>query len=500
MMCNSLIVFLMRLKSMIYSTAMLVVGAFSSCSQRESMDEMVSGTGTETVRIKIQMSPGMLTSRTPVIGPDEDNIDQDGMQHVTYVQLLVFKQEGDYYNLVYNAPVNWSENIPEDIYLGRSGAEGYHPLSENLFEYGEQYCLVAIGLDASKGYADAAEKSFLSDLIIPKTLAGNSVDAYLFSIELLLYNSFSIANDKIVFPGISGYFPVPDENLEYDINPIARSEFFAGCTYVKGQKNMPEITVRAERRVAGVKAYLKGIPQQIGGTDVRYIAIGTGPNGDFPTRYNVAIPLLPIDSDGAEYKDYIPNDEDNIYEEGMFPIIAPLPENNETFQSRAIGGSGDDEPSLENYPDEDLIEVNEGVVTLMGYLPPVVFSPDETGSNSTMMLYLLDEDYNVLSSKKIVHLSESEIASSRAGTGIIDRPITYPYDSRYHYPIMANHFYRIGTPDNPVDLDASEAEIVVSIDEFQDEYYGGHLGEENPNGVNIDTSWGNHDGGNLVEK
>lgn len=490
----------MRLKSMIYSTAMLVVGAFSSCSQRESMDEMVSGTGTETVRIKIQMSPGMLTSRTPVIGPDEDNIDQDGMQHVTYVQLLVFKQEGDYYNLVYNAPVNWSENIPEDIYLGRSGAEGYHPLSENLFEYGEQYCLVAIGLDASKGYADAAEKSFLSDLIIPKTLAGNSVDAYLFSIERLLYNSFSIANDKIVFPGISGYFPVPDENLEYDINPIARSEFFAGCTYVKGQKNMPEITVMAERRVAGVKAYLKGIPQQIGGTDVRYIAIGTGPNGDFPTRYNVAIPLLPIDSDRAEYKDYIPNDEDNIYEEGMFPIIAPLPENNETFQSRAIGGSGDDEPSLENYPDEDLIEVNEGVVTLMGYLPPVVFSPDETGSNSTMMLYLLDEDYNVLSSKKIVHLSESEIASSRAGTGIIDRPITYPYDSRYHYPIMANHFYRIGTPDNPVDLDASEAEIVVSIDEFQDEYYGGHLGEENPNGVNIDTSWGNHDGGNLVEK
>lgn len=76
----------------------------------------------------------------------------------------------------------------------------------------------------------------------------------------------------------------------------------------------------------------------------------------------------------------------------------------------------------------------------MGYLPPVVFSPDETGSNSTMMLYLLDEDYNVLSSKKIVHLSESEIVSSRAGTGIIDRPITYPYDSRYHYPIMANHF------------------------------------------------------------
>lgn len=494
-MYNSLMVFLMKLKNMIYSTVMLVVGVFSSCSQRESMDEIVGGTGAEAVRIKIQVSPGMLATRTPVIGPDEDDVDRDGMQHVTYVQLLVFKQEENFYNLVYNAPVNWSENIPKDINLGRNEAVGYHPISEDLFEPGVQYCLVAIGLDASKGYEGTPEESSLT---IPPALAGNSVDAYLSSIELLLSDHFSIVNDKIVFPGISGNFPVEDENCE--INPIARSEFFAGCTYVTGQKNMPEITVRAERRVAGVKAYLKGIPQQIDDTKVTYIAIGTGPNEDFPTRYNVAIPLLPIDSDGAEYKDYIPNDEDNIYEEGMFPIIAPLPENMETFQSRAIGGGGPDDDEPENYPDEDLIKVNEGVVTLMGYLPPVVFSPDETRSNSTMMLYLLDKDYNVLSSKKIVHLSKSEIASSRAGTGIIDRPITYPYDSRYHYPIMANHFYRIGTPDNPVDLDASEAEIVVSIDEFQDEYYGGHLGDNEGEGVNMDTSWGNHNAGNLEGK
>lgn len=487
----------MKLKNMIYSTVMLAVGVFSSCSQRESMDEIVGGTGAEAVRIKIQVSPGMLATRTPVIGPDEDDVDRDGMQHVTYVQLLVFKQEEDSYSyrLVYNAPVNWSENIPKDIILGRNEAVGYHPISEDLFDPGVQYCLVAIGLDASKGYEGTPEESSLT---IPPALAGNSVDAYLSSIERLLNAPFSIVNNKIVFPGISGNFPVEDENCE--INPIARSEFFAGCTYVTGQKNMPEITVRAERRVAGVKAYLKGIPQQIDDTKVDYIAIGTGPNKDFPTRYNVAIPLLPIDSDGAEYKDYIPNDEDNIYEEGMFPIIASLlPENMETFQSRAIGGGGPDDDEPENYPDKDLIKVNEGVVTLMGYLPPVVFSPDETRSNSTMMLYLLDKDYNVLSSKKIVYLS-SEIVSSRAGTGIIDRPITYPYDSRYHYPIMANHFYRIGTPDNPVDLDASEAEIVVSIDEFQDEYYGGHLGDNEGEGVNMDTSWGNHNAGNLEGK
>lgn len=487
----------MKLKNVIYAAVMMAVGVFSSCSQQEPIGEPAGETGGESVQIKIRMTSGMLASRTPVIGPDEDEDDRDGKQHVTYVQLLVLKEETDGYTLVYNAPVDWSSNISVDndgIVLGQSQAAATHTISGDRFTEGK-YCFLAIGLDASSGYNSAPGDGY-SPLYIPSDLAGNSVEAYLWGICFLFGDKIPKLQDgKINFPYVDGSYSDTEETY----NPIARSEFFAGCTYVTYPNNS-DITVTAERRVAGVKAYLKGIPEKIGEEDVKYVAIGTGPTKDTPTRYNVAIPLLPIDSDGAEYKDYIPNDEDNIYEEGMFPIIAPLPENMETFQSRAIGGGGPDDDEPENYPDEDLIEVNEGVVTLMGYLPPVVFSPDETRSNSTMMLYLLDESYNVLSSKKIVHLSTENTPLSRAGTGIIDKPVTYPYDSRYHYPIMANHFYRIGSKDNPVDLDASEAEIVVSIDEFQDEYYGGHLGEENPNGVNIDTSWGSHDGGNLVEK
>lgn len=146
-------------------------------------------------------------------------------------------------------------------------------------------------------------------------------------------------------------------------------------------------------------------------------------------------------------------------------------------------------------PDEELIDKSytEGL-SVMGYLPPVAFPAAETGSNSTLMLYLMNEYYVVVSSKKIVQNSKVQLPASREGTGII------PEDSRYHYPIMANHFYRIGTPDNPVDLDASEAEIVVSIDEFQDEYYGGHLGDNEGEGVNMDTSLGNHNAGNLEGK
>lgn len=183
-----------------------------------------------------------------------------------------------------------------------------------------------------------------------------------------------------------------------------------------------------------------------------------------------------------------------------YPIIVPI-NNDETAGEKCIGrgrtgGSG---VVLTPLPDEELIDKSytEGL-SVMGYLPPVAFPAAETGSNSTLMLYLMNEYYEVVSSKKIVQNSKVQLPASREGTGII--PEEGEYDSRYHYPIMANHFYRIGTPDNPVDLDASEAEIVVSIDEFQDEYYGGHLGDNEGEGVNMDTSWGNHNAGNLEGK
>lgn len=490
----------MKLKNVIYAAVMMAVGVFASCSQQEPIGEPAGETGGESVQIKIRMTSGMLASRTPVIGPDEDAADYDGMQHVTYVQLLVLKEETDGYTLVYNAPVDWSGNIKVDddgIVLGQSQAEAAHTISGDRFTEG-QYCFLAIGLDASSGYNSAPDYGY--DLLnIPSDLAGNSVDAYLWSICFFSWDKIPKLQDgKINFPYVGGFYPDTEETY----NPIARSEFFAGCTYVTYPNNS-DITVTAERRVAGVKAYLKGIPEKIGENAVKYVAIGTGPTKDTPTRYNTAIPLLPIDPVDGNYMDYSPNDVGYEYVKGTYPIIAPLPDNaviDGTPSSRASGGGGTGGDNPDNYPDDELIDVNNGVVTLMGYLPPVVFSSDETGSNSTMMLYLLDESYNVLSSKKIVHLSTENTPLSRAGTGIIDKPVTYPYDSRYHYPIMANHFYRIGSKGNPVNLDASEAEIVVSIDEFQDEYYGGHLGGGDPDGVNIDTSWGDHDAGNLDNK
>lgn len=92
-----------------------------------------------------------------------------------------------------------------------------------------------------------------------------------------------------------------------------------------------------------------------------------------------------------------------------------------------------------------------------------------------------------------------------AGTG------AEAYDPLY-YPLLANHFYSIGsrhfsiregTPvletDSPVDLqDEASAALVIQLESSWYEYYGGEIGNPSP-GVMLDPAWGEHPGGELCE-
>lgn len=475
---------------------LLIAGLLPACTEREFSDgNGFEGTDMDSIRINIQIKSSTVLSRTPVIDPGDDDENGNGKQHVTYVHLYMFQLNNDKYTLVYDSPVDWTQNLPTSD-MGEELKEGTHAIPTDRFNADVPYYFVVVGLDASSGYPgyEGSENE--------GQLAGNSADAYWNSIKGLMdkEESYSCNLDKSPsFPVIKGETMKEIENGA--INPIPRSELFAGGTYVENIKN-GAITIVANRRVAGIKAYFKGVPKTIGEDRVCYLALGTGPLDTYRcySRYNHCLPLLPPESPGdeQEYSDYYNESDSYIWDN--YPIIVPI-NNDETAGEKCIGrgrtgGSG---VVLTPLPDEELIDKSytEGL-SVMGYLPPVAFPAAETGSNSTLMLYLMNEYYEVVSSKKIVQNSKVQLPASREGTGII--PEEGEYDSRYHYPIMANHFYRIGTPDNPVDLDASEAEIVVSIDEFQDEYYGGHLGDNEGEGVNMDTSWGNHNAGNLEGK
>lgn len=468
---------------------LLMTGFLSACTVREfSDDNGLEVAEKDSIRINIQIKSSLVSSRTPVIDPEDDTSDHDGKQHVTYVHLYMFQLTDSQYKLVYDSPVDWTGNLPASP-VGEDKKTGTHTIAIDSYDADAEYYFVAIGLDAESGYPGYTGQE-------TGGLSGNSADAYWGGIQSLMKEStfgFNESDKSPSFPEVCGITSV--EKGDESINPIPRSEFFAGGIYVDNIKN-ENITVVANRRVAGIKAYFKGIPEIIDGSEVYYLAFGTGPFGELNSRYNNCLPLLPLYAQGGqEYSDYYSKTED--YLENSYPIIVPVKKSEAGVEkSVGIGRSSGTEIVSGPLPDEDLIDENytDGLA-VMGYLPPVAFSAEETGSNSTLMLYLLDENFRVLSKKKIVQNSEINLPLSREGTGII--PGEGGYDGRYHYPIMANHIYRIGSKDNPVNLDASEAEIVVSIDEFQDEYYGGHLDEENPDGVNIDTSWGDHDAGNL---
>jgi len=472
---------------------LLMTGFLSACTVRElSDDNGLEVAEKDSIRINIQIKSNLVSSRTPVIDPEDDTSDHDGKQHVTYVHLYMFQLTGNNYKLVYDSPVDWTENLPAPS-VGEDKKTGTHTIAIDSYDADAEYYFVAVGLDAESGYPGYTGQE--------TGLSGNSADAYWEQIQKFMTEGlnfgFNESDKSPSFPEVCGITSVEKDGVS--INPIPRSEFFAGGTYVENIKN-ENITVVANRRVAGIKAYFKGIPDKIDESEVCYLAFGTGPSEEFYSRYNNCLPLLPLSAQvGQEYSDYYSKTED--YLENSYPIIVPV-NNSEAGVEKSVGiGRSSGTGTLsELLPDEDLIDQNytDGLAVVMGYLPPVVFPAEETGSNSTLMLYLLDENFQVLSKKRIVQNSEINLPLSREGTGII--PGEGGYDGRYHYPIMANHIYRIGSKGNPVNLDASEAEIVVSIDEFQDEYYGGHLGGGDPDGVNIDTSWGDHDAGNLDNK
>ena len=469
---------------------LLMTGFLSACTVREfSDDNGLEVAEKDSIRINIQIKSSLVSSRTPVIDPEDDTPDHNGKQHVTYVHLYMFQLTDSQYKLVYDSPVDWTGNLP-DSPVGEDKKTGTHTIAIDSYDADAEYYFVAIGLDAESGYPGYTGQE-------TGGLSGNSADAYWGGIQKFMTEGlnfgFNESDKSPSFPEVCGITSV--EKGDESINPIPRSEFFAGGIYVNDIKN-ENITVVANRRVAGIKAYFKGIPDKIDESEVCYLAFGTGPSQELYSRYNKYLPLLPLSAQGGqEYSDYYSKTED--YLENSYPIIVPV-NNSEAGVEKSVGiGRSSGTGTLsELLPDEELIDKNytDGLA-VMGYLPPVVFPAEETGSNSTLMLYLLDENFQVLSQKKIVQNSEINLPLSREGTGII--PGEGGYDGRYHYPIMANHIYRIGSKDNPVNLDASEAEIVVLIDEFQDEYYGGHLGGVDPDGVNIDTSWGDHDAGNL---
>lgn len=463
---------------------LLLLMGMVACS-KDKVGTSADEDGSNMLRLNITVQPSQQnSSRTPVVEPDDDML--GAKHHVSYVKLYVINDNEtssvDYQNILLTKPFVW------DQYSSETQQNGYdtHTMTVeiDLSQYAglEKLRIIAIGLDATD----------IADLEKP---SGNSADAYLYD---------SSGKFDNIAKGTSLFY---DETSKTSINPIPRSEFYAGCSVsfspseVTG-KGKSGIEVILNRRVAGFVGYFKDIPE-----NVKYIGIGSGHIGK---SFQTSLPILSKEQleiedesnlnknwSGAE-EGYLPIEMPSLFDDMIF--VSVNDESQVEQQLKARNGSGAVGTGEKN-PDPELVVKGE-TTKIMGFMPPMTINVADYGENtSTLMLNLYgekdtDSKYPLIKSVKV--LLESSVypeQGSRAGTGIIEDE--GDRDLKYQYPIRANEIYRIGTKDNPISLDGSVSYVTVRIDEAWDEYYGGSMNGNAQDGIGIDTEWGDHPAGEI---
>ena len=202
---------------------------------------------------------------------------------------------------------------------------------------------------------------------------------------------------------------------------INTSEIYVGTaefTPLSGK----EVKVELWRRVAGVAGYFKNVPRSIDRKDVAALRIVLYDN------QNTALPLLEREQ-APVFKDYI----DSKTEKANGDVLVNIPISTELGIEDVVSGGA--------------------------YVLP---APAPSGTvDWTLRIELVDKDGNVLDYSRRAKLPEGDGLDpgiTGGGTGIIDT------ESAYRFPIVANHFYALGSPDNPIDLQGQGLDILITID------------------------------------
>lgn len=414
--------------------------AMLACGCSESEAVFSESAAEPSYAIAISVNDITPLPHTDVIEPNEQ---LRGKQHVTRVFLFVYKENGDDYVCVAGEEVKWKHRDGAED--GLDTKEQSYRTKYQGYEDNVNYLFLAMGFD------DASITAFGEP-----------------ELNVALINNDTKLSDK--------YFELKTEDVEL----IAKSEFFAGSQILTKEelKNGAALQkpIDLYRRVAGVAGYFKNLPASIDG--VKGVKTVAKVKLCLYTSQNIRTYFLPRCP--AEYTDpeAVP---DNSYIDCIYSPYSNSYDDEDrkglVLASYEVGNDNDD----------------NGEFTLAAYLLPIAASSNMFNKGeSTLQLTFYDED-----GLYITHRNILQRTYTTKGTGII------PDDDEaaMHYPMRANHFYRIGEKDNPVDLGGSNSTIYIEIDPVWDEYYGGSMDNDNaPGGIGIDKEWGEHDGGNIDKK
>lgn len=391
------------MKKLIYIMYMIWVAVWTvSCSKEEGLaDQPETDSGFDLVFAA--QGEDLTLSRTTLQGPE-------ALQHVSTVYLYIFEGTGDEATCVAEEDVDWPywENAQD----GKPTLEHKYRVKYMGFSAGEQYTFVAMGLDNTRTAAGIEDNNSKYTYGLPESIG---VGTKLSKLQVAV-------------------------QAKCNRMDIAKSEWFAGSLVLTGEQIL---TAKAEtlnlyRRVAGVMGYFKDIPQ---GVEKLQICLYQPQNKEAW--------VLPQPTENGVFMDYVesPVVDSDAQDADIWKVLV------EIDLESGIEGSG-----VSSY-------YGQGG----SYVLPARAST--TAEETTLSLKLIGRNTTLIreiyqqTAYAPVQASLSR-GETDEGTGIIggDDDSQGPDDEeyKYHYPIIANHFYSIGTKDNPVSL-ADNGEIFVII-------------------------------------
>ena len=407
-----------ELKYIVY----LVLAAFfaAACSKEEGLSEQPE-TDSGFDLVFAAQGEDLTLSRTTLEGPE-------ALQHVSTVYLYIFDGTDDGAGCVAVEDVEWP--YWENAQAGKNTLEYKYRVKYAAFDAGKEYTFVAVGLDNTKTAADAA-------------VDDNSMKTYGFTLQ---------ANNPIGETLGALQVAVQTDCTRTD---IAQSEWFAGSLVLTGEQILAAKaeTLNLYRRVAGVMGYFKDIPQ---GVEKLQICLYQ--------PQNKRARVLPKPAENGVFKDYVESPAVGSDADTWKVLVEiQLPDNDDGTTD--AGSSSQADSDSDSDAEKPAYDVKGG-----SYVLPARAST--TAEETTLSLKLIGNNGNTLTRKIYQQTSYAPVRAGLSrgetdeGTGIIggDDDSQGPDDEeyKYHYPIIANHFYSIGTEDNPVSL-ADNGEIFVII-------------------------------------
>lgn len=232
---------------------------------------------------------------------------------------------------------------------------------------------------------------------------------------------------------------------EKSAEAIRRSEIYIGTAVYEPQKHSAT-HITLHRRVAGVAGWFTNVPKQVltpvtEGVQDKLVA---SLRLSLYAPQNTKLPLL-IRQQKPNFEDYIASaaTESDAARTTLVEIQMPA---EFTVETKVNGGS---------------------------FVLPIPAPADR--ENHTLRLELVNQSGQVLSIRRIKLPKNDDLdhGETGGGTGIIDT------ESAFRFPIIANHYYGIGSPQKPIDLKGSGTDLTITVDPSWDEEADLELGEKN---------------------